>query len=178
MHIGGRQSSRPDTSPWLDHGLSLCSAPRHGVRASSNRPGAASFGCKTCHCARRRPFMSHWTSEAAAADLSSLCARRVPTLALDRAKSQPKPGSVNQPAGWTATSTARPAEVWKGARDALDCEEQQQRGAERKRQPHWSERRGNGHPDRRGKQLVLSERPCLPRHRQPSPDHGARAAVG
>ena len=47
------------------------------------------------------------------------------TLAQDRAKSQPKPGSVNQPAGWTATSTARPAEVWKGARDALDCEEQQ-----------------------------------------------------
>ena len=83
--------------------------------------------------------MSHWTSEAAAADLSSLCARRVPTLAQDRAKSQPKPGSVNQPAGWTATSTARPAEVWKGARDALDCEEQQQRGAERKRQPHWTE---------------------------------------
>ena len=83
--------------------------------------------------------MSHWTSEAAAADLSSLCARRVPTLALDKAKSQPKPGSVNQPAGWTATSTARPAEVWKGARDALDCEEQQQRGAERKRQPHWTE---------------------------------------
>ena len=51
--------------------------------------------------------MSHWTSEAAAADLSSLCARRVPTLALDRAKSQPKPGSVNQPAGRTGNSTVR-----------------------------------------------------------------------
>ena len=125
LHIGGRQSSRPDTSPWLDHGLSLCSAPRHGVRASSNRPGAASFGCKTCHCARRRPHISHWTSQAAAADLSSLCARRVPTLALDRAKSQPKPGSVNQPAGWTGNSTARSSGVWRGACDDLDCEEQQ-----------------------------------------------------
>ena len=65
-----------------------------------------------------RPRPPQWT-------FSPLCARRVPTLALDKAKSQPKPGSVNQPAGWTATSTARPAEVWKGARDALDCEEQQ-----------------------------------------------------
>jgi len=92
---------------WLDHGLSLCSAPHHGVCASSNWPGAAIFGCKTCHCARRRPHISHWTSQAAAADLSSLCARRVPTLAQDRAKSQPKPGSVNQPAGRTGNSTAR-----------------------------------------------------------------------
>ena len=72
--------------------------------------------------------MSHWTSEAAAADLSSLCARRVPTLAqagTGQGKKPTKSRQVNQPAGWTGNSTARPAEVWKGARDTLDCEEQQ-----------------------------------------------------
>ena len=47
-----------------------------------------------------RPRPPQWT-------FSPLCARRVPTLALDKAKSQPKPGSVNQPAGRTGNSTAR-----------------------------------------------------------------------
>ena len=93
------------------------------------RPATALDDGRTCPTGRpRQPQRT----------LAHCVPRRVPTLAQDT-KSQPKPGSVNQPAGWTATSTARPAEVWKGARDALDCEEQQQRGAGRKRQPHWTE---------------------------------------
>ena len=114
-----------------------CAAPRR--RASSSRPGAVSCGCKTCHCARRQPYISRWTSEAAAVDLQPTVCPAVGPRWHWRAKKAKHKSAGNQPAGWTATSTARPAEVWKGARDALDCEEQQQRGAERKRQPHWTE---------------------------------------
>ena len=100
-----------------------CAAPRR--RASSSRPGAVSCGCKTCHCARRQPYISRWTSEAAAVDLQLTVCPAVGPRWHWRAKKAKHKSAGNQPAGWTATSTARPAEVWKGARDTVDCDEQQ-----------------------------------------------------
>ena len=99
-HVRGRQSSRPDTSLWLDHGLSLCSAPHHGVCVSSNWPGAAIFGCKTCHCARRRPHISRWTSETAAVDLQpTVCPAVGPRWRWRAKKAKHSRQVISQPGG-------------------------------------------------------------------------------
>ena len=114
---------------------------------------------------------------AAAADLSPLCARRVPTLAQDRAKSQPKPSrSISQPGGQGTRLRGLP-------RSGKACvipliAKGSSTWSRAQRKSHWTESSGNNHPDGVAAQPVFSERPCLSRHRLPCPDHGDRAAVG
>ena len=70
--------------------------------------------------------MSHWTFEAAAADLSSLCARRVPTyIGTGQGKKPTEAGQCQSASRVDRQLDCAASEVWKGARDDLDCEEQQ-----------------------------------------------------